>query len=99
MFTQAFLLKTGLECCFQPRKWRREWDSNPREIALKLISSQPRYDRFDTAACLIVVSELTKQFGKRREFMERTPQEMLLQLTPNPLKNQAFLKEAFQLGV
>ena len=63
------------------------------------ISSQPRYDRFDTAACLIVVSELTKQFGKRREFMERTPQEMLLQLTPNPLKNQAFLKEAFQLGV
>ena len=31
--------------------------------------------------------------------MERSPQEMLLQLTPNPLKNQAFLKEVFQLGV
>ena len=31
--------------------WRSGWDSNPREIALKLISSQPRYDRFDTAAC------------------------------------------------
>jgi hypothetical protein len=28
--------------------WRREWDSNPREVSLKLISSQPRYDRFDT---------------------------------------------------
>ena len=31
--------------------------------------------------------------------MERSPQEMLLQLTPNPLKKQAFLKEVFQLGV
>ena len=31
--------------------------------------------------------------------MERTPQEMLLQLTQNPLKNLAFLKEVFQLGV
>ena len=31
--------------------------------------------------------------------MERTPQEMLLQLTPNPLKNLVFLKEVFQLGV
>ena len=70
-----------------------------RFLADQTISSRSRYDRFDTAACLIVVSELTKQFGKRREFMERTPQEMLLQLTPNPLKNQAFLKEAFQLGV
>ena len=27
--------------------WRRVWDSNPREIALKLISNQPRYDHFD----------------------------------------------------
>ena len=31
--------------------------------------------------------------------MERTPQEMPLQLTPNPLKNLVFLKEVFQLGV
>ena len=31
--------------------WRRGWDSNPREIALKLISSQPRYDHFDTSPC------------------------------------------------
>ena len=29
--------------------WRRGWDSNPREVSLKLISSQPRYDRFDTS--------------------------------------------------
>ena len=29
--------------------WRRGWDSNPRGLAPKLISSQPRYDRFDTS--------------------------------------------------
>ena len=29
--------------------WRRERDSNPRGIAPKLISSQPRYDHFDTS--------------------------------------------------
>ena len=29
--------------------WRRRWDSNPRNIAVQLISSQPRYDRFDTS--------------------------------------------------
>ncbi len=27
--------------------WRREWDSNPREIALKRFSRPPRYDHFD----------------------------------------------------
>jgi hypothetical protein len=29
--------------------WRRGWDSNPRVVSHKLISSQPRYDRFDTS--------------------------------------------------
>ena len=29
--------------------WRSGWDSNPRVVSDKLISSQPRYDRFDTA--------------------------------------------------
>ena len=33
-------------CCL----WRRRWDSNPRDIAVKLISSQSRCDRFDTSA-------------------------------------------------
>ena len=33
-----------------PHFWRSGRDSNPREISLKLISSQPRYDHFDTAA-------------------------------------------------
>ena len=36
-----------------PFVWRSGWDSNPREIAPKLISSQPRYDHFDTAACIV----------------------------------------------
>ena len=30
--------------------WRSGWDSNPRDVSIKLISSQPRYDHFDTAA-------------------------------------------------
>ena len=29
-------------------------DSNPRAVARKLISSQPRYDHFDTAACMLM---------------------------------------------
>ena len=32
--------------------WRSGRDSNPRAITRKLISSQPRYDHFDTAAYL-----------------------------------------------
>ena len=35
--------------------WRSEWDSNPREVSLKLISSQPRYDHFDTSPYAIYV--------------------------------------------
>lgn len=30
-------------CCL----WRRRWDSNPRDIAVKLISSQSRYPDFE----------------------------------------------------
>ena len=32
--------------------WRRGRDSNPRAISRKLISSQPRYDHFDTSPYL-----------------------------------------------
>ena len=34
--------------------WRSGWDSNPRAVTRKLISSQPRYDHFDTAAYAVV---------------------------------------------
>ena len=30
-------------------KWRRGWDSNPRDIAVHPISSRRRYDRFGTS--------------------------------------------------
>ena len=33
--------------------WRSGWDSNPRAIARKLISSQPRYDHFDTSPYML----------------------------------------------
>ena len=48
--------------------WRRERDSNPRGIAPKLISSQPRYDRFDISAYEIVIYHiLIRSFEKRLE--------------------------------
>ena len=50
MMSNYFYLKRTvqakrLHCSF----WRSGWDSNPRAVARKLISSQPRYDLFDTA--------------------------------------------------
>lgn len=33
-------------------EWRRRWDSNPRNLAVQLISSQSRYDHFDTSPYL-----------------------------------------------
>ena len=39
--------------------WRSGWDSNPRAVACKLISSQPRYDHFDTAAYSVVQACMT----------------------------------------
>ena len=42
--------------------WRSGRDSNPRAVARKLISSQPRYDHFDTAAFLIHFAN-TIRFG------------------------------------
>ena len=41
-------IKNLLEC--SPRRfWQSGWDSNPRALADYLISSQARYDHFDTA--------------------------------------------------
>ena len=37
-----------------PFRWRRVRDSNPRAIARKLISSQPRYDHFDNSPYSVV---------------------------------------------
>ena len=44
--------KKTLENLAFPRVlWRRRWDSNPRYLAVHLISSQARYDHFDTPPC------------------------------------------------
>ena len=41
-------------------EWRSGWDSNPRNLAVQLISSQSRYDHFDTAPRFISTSEPRK---------------------------------------
>ncbi len=35
-------------------QWRSGWDSNPRYREVQLISSQPRYDHFDTTPCIFI---------------------------------------------
>ena len=52
--------------------WRRGRDSNPRGIAPKLISSQPRYDHFDTSPCLSQHLTPEKHLGFWGELMGRT---------------------------
>ena len=53
--------------------WRSGWDSNPRAIALKLISSQPRYDHFDTAAYLIFFARWRELSSQPRYVLLRCP--------------------------
>ena len=53
--------------------WRRGRDSNPRAIARKLISSQPRYDHFDTSPCISTIKNPQKTPCKmRRKDGEKT---------------------------
>ena len=53
--------------------WRKRWDSNPRYREVQLISSQSRYDHFDTLPyCereyyIIVLKKLQEIFEKRLE--------------------------------
>ena len=53
--------------------WRRRWDSNPRAgIAGKLISSQPRYDRFDTSPNKHIIAgewKKSRLFGKSDDLL------------------------------
>ena len=37
--------------------WRRRWDSNPRYREVQLISSQSRYDHFDTSPYMRPISQ------------------------------------------
>ena len=47
-----------------PSMWRSGWDSNPRYREVHLISSQARYDRFDTAANYLQWVLYPKRFPK-----------------------------------
>ena len=44
--------------------WRRGRDSNPRVVSHKLISSQPRYDRFDTSPNPILLPAQKQKSGR-----------------------------------
>ena len=59
--------------------WRREWDSNPRDVAVKRFSRPPRYDRFDIPAYSVLPRGFFRAvgFGKRRR---GTPDPALSQL-------------------
>ena len=46
--------------------WRRGWDSNPCDVAVKLISSQPRYDHFDTSPCMFQSAFIFAQISLRK---------------------------------
>ena len=56
-------------------RWRRGWDSNPRDVSAKLISSQPRYDHFDTSArgAVVSIQEITANCNA---LPERNPREV-----------------------
>ena len=47
---------TRKKCLPDGRHWRSGWDSNPRALADNLISSQARYDHFDTAPRVVQVA-------------------------------------------
>ena len=77
-------------CCF----WRRRWDSNPRGIAAKLISSQSRYDHFDTAPYLSQHQHL----GKRGELMGRTSKNIKLRIPEKPRKIKGFRTGSYRVA-
>ena len=62
--------------------WRRRWDSNPRGIAAKLISSQSRYDRFDTSAYLVLLWMATGEIPLKRQYNQSTQYTIVYQTYP-----------------
>ena len=51
-FGKVRIKKSPENPVFSRLLWRRGWDSNPCALSRKLISSQPRYDHFDTSPCI-----------------------------------------------
>ena len=74
--------------------WRSGWDSNPRNLAVQLISSQSRYDHFDTAPYLSQHQHL----GKRGELMGRTSKNIKLRTPEKPRKIKGFRLGSYRVA-
>ena len=74
--------------------WRSGWDSNPRSLAAQLISSQSRYDHFDTAPYLSQHQHL----GKRGELMGRTSKNIKLRIPEKPHKIKGFRSGSYRVA-
>ena len=74
--------------------WRSGWDSNPRNLAVQLISSQSRYDHFDTAPYLSQHQHL----GKRGELMGRTSKNIKLRTPEKPRKIKGFRSGSYRVA-
>ena len=74
--------------------WRSGWDSNPRNLAVQLISSQSRYDHFDTAPYLSQHQHL----GKRGELMGRTSKNIKLRIPEKPHKIKGFRSRSYRVA-
>ena len=74
--------------------WRRRWDSNPRTLADQLISSQSRYDHFDTSPNLSQHQHLRK----RGELMGRTEKNIKLKIPEKPRKIKGFRSGSYRIA-
>ena len=75
-------------------EWRRRWDSNPRTLADQLISSQSRYDHFDTSPYLSQHQHLRK----RGELMGRTSKNIKLRIPEKPRKIKGFRSGSYRVA-
>ena len=74
--------------------WRKRWDSNPRTLADQLISSQSRYDHFDTLPYLSQHQHLRK----RGELMGRTRKNIKLRIPEKPRKIKGFRSGGYPIA-
>ena len=74
--------------------WRRRWDSNPRTLADQLISSQSRYDHFDTSPYL----SQHQRLRKRGELMGRTSKNIKLRIPGKPRKIKGFRSGRYRVA-
>ena len=83
---------------FQGFHWRRGWDSNPCAIARKLISSQPRYDHFDTSPYMLTRhTEINAIFSCIR-IPVRTGVVLETMECPKPARLMGFRRFGFRLA-